>query len=74
MRTFSYDLIHNYFFIVIVILFLICPYEVIASWLYHFDDLQLSSQDCYKTIQECIEKRQVPDARYSRMALMKPAP
>lgn len=55
-------------FVVIVILLLIRPSEVIARWHHHFDDLQLSSQDCYRTIQECIEKRQVPDARYSRMA------
>lgn len=55
-------------FVVIVILLLVRPSEVIARWHHQFDDLQLSSQDCYRTIQECIEKRQVPDVRYSRMA------
>lgn len=54
-------------FVVIVILLLVRPSEVIARWHHHFDDLQLSSQDCYKTIQECIEKRQVPDAQSSRV-------
>ena len=50
-------------FIVILILVSIRPSEVIARWHHHFDNLQLSSQDCYTSLQQHIEKRQIPGAK-----------
>jgi hypothetical protein len=50
----------------LLLLIFIRPSEVIANWHLPFDFLQLSSQDCYKQIEENVRTRKIPEAEFSR--------
>src|SRR6185295_20231793 len=59
------------FVLAVIVLFMAMkPQEVISRWHHPFDQTQFSTDECYMVIQQCVERRQIPNTKCHRITFL----